>query len=197
MNIYTVSDDIYFQKGIISLARTKGWNILAHALDAIPVGDLTFEDVVILHLDARNSSHAKAISPLNKSSKLLVILGTPRDIIINDADEVIKSRDPLSEIIKAIGRIVKKKKKLIPGDSSLSDIERIILKESLKGKGIHLIAHALNIPPKKVYAYRNKACKKLGGKKISDLLLIRDKLFEEPPLFISPVATSRPLALSL
>lgn len=197
MNIYTISDDNYFQNGIISLARTKGWNILAHALEAIPVADLTFDDVVILHLDARNSSHAKAISSLNKSSKLLVILGTPRDIIISDADEVIKSRDSLCEIGKAIGRIVKKKKKLTPGDSSLSDIERLILKESLKGKGIHLIANALNIPPKKVYAYRNKACKKLGGKKISDLLLIRDKLFEEPSLFLSSVASARPMTMSL
>ncbi|MDN2484590.1 helix-turn-helix transcriptional regulator [Kosakonia sacchari] len=196
MNIYTISDDVYFQNGIISLAKSKGWDIVAHELDSSLTNQLTPDDVVILHLDAKNSSYAKAISPLNKVCKLLVILGAARDIVINDADLVIKSRDSLLDISRAIRVVVKKKKEVSIRDSELSDIENTILKESLKGKNIHLIAKTLNIPPKRVYAYRNKACKKLGGKKISDLLLIKDKLLEESSTFFTSPASIRELDYS-
>ena len=196
MNIYTISDDVYFQNGIISLGKSKGWDIVAHELDSSLTNQLTPDDVVILHLDAKNSSYAKAISPLNKVCKLLVILGAARDIVINDADLVIKSRDSLLDISRAIRVVVKKKKEVSIRDSELSDIENTILKESLKGKNIHLIAKTLNIPPKRVYAYRNKACKKLGGKKISDLLLIKDKLLEESSTFFTSSASIRELDYS-
>ncbi|MEQ4452817.1 helix-turn-helix transcriptional regulator [Kosakonia sp. YIM B13605] len=197
MKIYTISDDVYFQNGIISLAKSKGWDIVAHELDSSLTNQLTPDDVVILHLDAKNSSYyAKAISPLNKVCKLLVILGAARDIVINDADLVIKSRDSLHDISRAIRAVAKKKKEVSIRDSELSDIENTILKESLKGKNIHLIAKTLNIPPKRVYAYRNKACKKLGGKKISDLLLIKDKLLEESSTFFTSPASIRELDYS-
>lgn len=196
MKIYTISDDVYFQNGIISLAKSKGWDIVAHELDSSLTNQLTPDDVVILHLDVKNSTYAKAISPLNKVCKLLVILGAARDIVINDADLVIKSRDSLLEISRAIRAVAKKKKELSIKESDLSDIENIILKESLKGKNIHLIAKTLNIPPKSVYAYRNKACKKLGGKKISDLLLIRDKLLEESSTFFTSPTSIRELDYS-
>ncbi|MEN0584687.1 MULTISPECIES: hypothetical protein [unclassified Kosakonia] len=196
MKIYTISDDVYFQNGIISLAKSKGWDIVAHELDSSLTNQLTPDDVVILHLDVKNSTYAKAISPLNKVCKLLVILGAARDIVINDADLVIKSRDSLLEISRAIRAMAKKKKELSIKESDLSDIENIILKESLKGKNIHLIAKTLNIPPKRVYAYRNKACKKLGGKKISDLLLIRDKLLEESSTFFTSPTSIRELDYS-
>lgn len=196
MKIYTISDDVYFQNGIISLAKSKGWDIVAHELDSSLTNQLTPDDVVILHLDVKNSTYAKAISPLNKVCKLLVILGAARDIVINDADLVIKSRDSLLEISSAIRAVAKKKKELSIKESDLSDIENIILKESLKGKNIHLIAKTLNIPPKRVYAYRNKACKKLGGKKISDLLLIRDKLLEESSTFFTSPTSIRELDYS-
>ncbi|MCZ3382395.1 MULTISPECIES: helix-turn-helix transcriptional regulator [Kosakonia] len=196
MKIYTISDDVYFQNGIISLAKSKGWDIVAHELDSSLTNQLTPDDVVILHLDVKNSTYAKAISPLNKVCKLLVILGAARDIVINDADLVIKSRDSLLEISRAIRAVAKKKKELSIKESDLSDIENIILKESLKGKNIHLIAKTLNIPPKRVYAYRNKACKKLGGKKISDLLLIRDKLLEESSTFFTSPTSIRELDYS-
>ncbi|WOZ75903.1 helix-turn-helix transcriptional regulator [Kosakonia sacchari] len=197
MKIYTISDDVYFQNGIISLGKSKGWDIVAHELDSSLTNQLTPDDVVILHLDAKNSSYyAKAISPLNKVCKLLVILGAARDIVINDADLVIKSRDSLHDISRAIRAVAKKKKEVSIRDSELSDIENTILKESLKGKNIHLIAKTLNIPPKRVYAYRNKACKKLGGKKISDLLLIKDKLLEESSTFFTSPASIRELDYS-
>lgn len=196
MKIYTISDDVYFQNGIISLAKSKGWDIVAHELDSSLTNQLTPDDVVILHLDVKNSTYAKAISPLNKVCKLLVVLGAARDIVINDADLVIKSRDSLLEISRAIRAVAKKKKELSIKESDLSDIENVILKESLKGKNIHLIAKTLNIPPKRVYAYRNKACKKLGGKKISDLLLIRDKLLEESSTFFTSPTSIRELDYS-
>jgi len=197
MKIYTISDDVYFQNGIISLGKSKGWDIVTHELDSSLTNQLTPDDVVILHLDAKNSSYyAKAISPLNKVCKLLVILGAARDIVINDADLVIKSRDSLHDISRAIRAVAKKKKEVSIRDSELSDIENTILKESLKGKNIHLIAKTLNIPPKRVYAYRNKACKKLGGKKISDLLLIKDKLLEESSTFFTSPASIRELDYS-
>ena len=75
-------------------------------------------------------------------------------------------------------------------ETILSEIESVILKESLQGKSIRLIAHKLNITTKKVYAHRNNACKKLGGKKIRDLHLIREKILAEPALFFSPALTA-------
>ncbi len=191
MKIYTISDDFYLQKGVISLATMYGWDAVAHDLDLSLSSKLTPDDIVILHLDVKNGAYAKSISSLNKICKLLVILGAARDIVISEADLVIKSRDSLREILNAIRTVVRKKKKVASGVSDLSDIEHIILKESLKGKNIHLIAKSLNIPPKRVYAYRNKACKKLGGKKISDLLLLKDKLLEESSTFFSNSLTLR------
>ncbi|XTZ36982.1 helix-turn-helix transcriptional regulator [Salmonella enterica] len=187
MNIYTISDDVYFNKGIISLAAIRGWHVISQQFDQLLQQDLTFEDVVILHLDAKNGAYAKAISHLNKLSKLLIILDTSRNILINDADDVIKSRDSLSAIGRAMNRIIKKQKKTKIKANILSEIENIILKESLQGKSIRLIANTLNITPKKVYAHRNNACKKLGGKKIRDLHLIREKLLEEVTILPSPM----------
>ncbi|WP_231564375.1 hypothetical protein [Enterobacter sp. Bisph1] len=180
MKIYTVSDDFYLQQGVISLASMYGWDAVAHNLNSSLFRQLMPDDIVILHLNVKNSAHAKAISPLNRICKLLVIVSAVRDIVISESDMVVKSRDSLRSILGAIRIVVRKNKKLPSRVSELSDIENVILKESLKGKNIHLIAKTLNIPPKRVYAHRNKACKKLGGKKISDLLLLRDKLLEEP-----------------
>ncbi|WLI78614.1 LuxR C-terminal-related transcriptional regulator [Kosakonia sp. H02] len=186
MKIYTISDDVYFQNGIISLANAKGWNIEAHELTPLFLEELTLDDIVILHLDKKNMAYAKAISHLNKVSKLLVILGATRNIIIDKADIVIKAQDSLSQISQAIKKLQKMEKEATHKENALSDIERIILNESLKGKSIHLIAKLLSISPKRVYAYRNKACKKMGGKKINDLLLIKDNLLEDTVSFISP-----------
>ncbi|WP_342321191.1 hypothetical protein AAEY27_13855 [Kosakonia sp. BYX6] len=160
------------------MADAKSWDIEAHELNTFQLDTLTLEDVVILHLDKKNMAYAKAISFLNKTCKLLVISGATRNIIIDDADIVIKAQDSLCEIGQAITQLVMMKKEIIHKENVLSDIERIILNESLKGKNIHLIAKLLSITPKRVYAYRNKACKKMGGKKINDLLLIKDNLLE-------------------
>jgi DNA-binding CsgD family transcriptional regulator len=127
-------------------------------------------------------AYAKAISPLNKVCKLLVISGTTRNILIDEADIVLKAQDSLNEISHAIKKLARLRKEATHKENVLSDIERIVLNESLKGKNIHLIAKLLSISPKRVYAYRNKACKKMGGKKISDLLLIKDNLLEHTHL---------------
>lgn len=179
MSIYIMSGNIYLRNGIISLAKPEGWEIISYEVDNFHEKELTCDDVVILHVDIKNSYYAKAISLINRKSKLLVILEGMRDIVIADVDNVIKSREPLSSITDAIHCIIKKEKKPKTSSNTLSDIENIILNESLKGKSINLIADALNLSPKRVYAYRTRACKKLGGKKINDLLLIREKLLED------------------
>ncbi len=182
MKIYTISDDVYFQNGMISLANARGWIIEAQQFNPQLLTELTLDDVVILHLDKKNMAYAKAISPLNKVCKLLVISGTTRNILIDEADIVLKAQDSLNEISHAIKKLAKLRKESTHKENVLSDIERIVLNESLKGKNIHLIAKLLSISPKRVYAYRNKACKKMGGKKISDLLLIKDNLLEHAHL---------------
>ncbi|AMO48916.1 Hypothetical protein AKI40_2520 [Enterobacter sp. FY-07] len=179
MNIYIMSSNIYLRYGVVALAKLKGWKTIAYDLNNFHVEELTCDDMVILHVDVKNSYYARAISSINQKSKLLVLLEGTRDIVIGDADNVIKSRESLSSIIEAINFTIKKEKKYRTTSSMLSDIENIILNESLKGSSINLIANALNLSPKKVYAYRTRACKKLGGKKINDLLLIREKLLED------------------
>lgn len=190
MKIYSISEDAYLQHGIMSFANTLNIEIIEHKLNAALINNLSFDDIVILHLDIKSNSCAWAISTLNKTCKLLVIMRSARNIVIDEADEVLKSRVSLNEFSQALQRIIKKQKNPTPKDNHLSDIEYIIINESLKGKNIDLIANTLNIPPKKVYAYRNKACKKLGGKKISDLLLIRESLLAESSAFFAPSATS-------
>lgn len=190
MKIYSISEDTYLQHGIMSFASTLNIEIIEHKLTPSLINNLTFDDVVILHLDIKSSSCAWAISTLNKVCKLLVMIGTSRNIVIDEADEVLKSRASLTEISKALQRIIKKQKNPKIKDNNLSDIEYIIINESLKGKNIDIIADTLNMPAKKVYAYRNKACKKLGGKKISDLLLIRETLLAESSAFMATPAAA-------
>ncbi|MGY5957560.1 LuxR C-terminal-related transcriptional regulator [Kosakonia sp. BK9b] len=179
MNIYIISNNIYFKKGIISLTLPKEWNIIPVELEGLDLDNLSLDDVIILHIEAQNKSYAKEIALISKLSKILVILDVSRNIIINQADEVLKAKASLVEIKNAIKRVVKKKKIIKQTESSLNAIEHTILKESLKGKSISFIASVMNLSPKRVYAYRNRACKKLGGKKINDLLLISENLFDD------------------
>ncbi len=190
MKIYCISEDTYLQHGITSFFNSLNIEIIEHKLTTSLINNLTFDDIVILHLDIKSNSCSWAISSLNKTCKLLVMIGTSRNIVIDEADEVLKSRASLTEISKALQRLIKKEKNPETKDNNLSHLEYIIINESLKGKNIDNIADALNIPTKKVYAYRNKACKKLGGKKVSDLLLIRETLLEESSVFIAASAAA-------
>lgn len=194
MKIYSISEDAYLQQGISSFAETLNLEIIERKLDASLINSLTFDDIVILHLDIKSNPCAWAISALNKTCKLLVLMRTSRNIVIDEADEVLKSRASLAEFTQALQRIMKKQKNPKQKDTHLSDIEYMILNESLKGKNIDNIADTLNIPAKKVYAYRNKACKKLGGKKVSDLLLIRESLLAESSAFRMPAPAALAVA---
>ncbi len=92
---------------------------------------------------------------------------------------IINARQSLSKLMSTIMRLVDMKKRKATINQVLSRVEKIIIQESLEGKDINLIAKSLSLPPKRVYTYRNIACKKLGGIKINDLLLIKENLLEE------------------
>lgn len=183
MAIYIISNDYYLQEGIVLLAKDANMAIVIDTLEHLPVEQLTFDDTVILHLHLNNKCWARDIPRLNKRCKLLIILNSQKNALICDADMMITAQQPVADLMTAITRLVHMKKDKAVSKHVLNRIERIILSESLAGKDINLIAKSLSLPPKRVYTYRNIACKKLGGNKIHDLLLIKENLLEEGALF--------------
>jgi hypothetical protein len=182
MAIYIISNDNYLQEGIVLLAKDAGMEIIIETIHHLPIEKLTFDDTVILHLHLNNKCCARDIPRLNKKCKLLIIQNAQKSALICDADLIINAREPLSAVIQAITSLVKMKKNKAVKNHLLNRVEKIIIRESLEGKDINLIAKSLSLPPKRVYTYRNIACKKLGGNKIHDLLLIKENIFEENAL---------------
>lgn len=179
MAIYIISNDNYLQEGIVLLAKDAQIEIVPETIHHLPIEQLTFDDTVILHLSLNNKCCAREISTLNKKCKLLIILDSQKNALICDADMIINARQPLSMLMMAITRLVSMIKNKVIKNHILNRVEKIIIRESLEGKDINLIAKSLSLPPKRVYTYRNIACKKLGGNKIHDLLLIKENLLEE------------------
>lgn len=183
MAIYIISNDNYLQEGIVLLAKDADMDIMIETIHHLPVDQLTFDDTVILHLHLNNKCCAKDIPRLNKTCKLMIIQSAQKNALICDADMIINARESLSALMMAITRLVNMKKSKVIKNHLLNRVEKIIIRESLEGKDINLIAKSLSLPPKRVYTYRNIACKKLGGNKIHDLLLIKENLLEEGFLF--------------
>lgn len=179
MAIYIISNDNYLQEGIVLLAKEASLEIVKETMPHLPVERLTFDDTVILHLNLFNKCCAKEISRLNKKCKLLVILNSERSALVFDADMIVSAQQSLLALMMIITRLVGMEKRQAVRNHVLNRVEKMIICESLLGKDINLIAESLALPPKRVYTYRNLACKKLGGHRVHDLLLIKENLLEE------------------
>ncbi|EPQ0972078.1 helix-turn-helix transcriptional regulator [Citrobacter farmeri] len=179
MTIYIISNNTYLQDGIVLLAKDVNLEIVKETMPHLPVEKLTFDDTVILHLNLFNKCCAREITRLNKKCKLLVILNPERSALIFDADMIVSARQSLLSLTMIITRLVSMQKREVIRNHVLNRVEKMIICESLQGKDINLIAKSLALPTKRVYTYRNLACKKLGGHKVHDLLLIKENLLEE------------------
>lgn len=183
MAIYIISNDNYLQEGIVLLAKDANMEIVIETIHHLPIEQLTFDDTVILHLHLNNKYCARDIPRLNKKCKLLIIQNSQKNALLCDADMIINARESLAALMLAITCLVDRKKNKAVKNHILNRVEKIIIRESLEGKDINLIAKSLSLPPKRVYTYRNIACKKLGGNKIHDLLLIKENILEESLAF--------------
>ena len=92
---------------------------------------------------------------------------------------IVSARQSLLSLTMIITRLASMEKRQAIRNHILNRVEKMIICESLQGKDINLIAESLALPTKRVYTYRNLACKKLGGHKVHDLLLIKENLLEE------------------
>lgn len=176
MSVYIVSNDYFLQSGIIELGKELNIDIFPIKIKDLTMKKLTHEDCIIIHLNLKNKSCAKEISSIHNKSKVMIILKSQREIIISQSDMIMNSKKNLSEIKMAIYYLVNMKKTIYKGKNILSDLELKIISETLKGFKIDIIARNLFLEQKKVYTQRNNACKKLGGKRIYDLLLIGESL---------------------
>ncbi|XHA15836.1 hypothetical protein ACE15K_21120 [Citrobacter farmeri] len=161
------------------MAKEASLEIVKETMHHLPVEKLTFDDTVILHLNLFNKCCAREISRLNKKCKLLIILNSERSALVFDADMIVSARQSLLALTMIITRLASMEKRQVIRNHILNRVEKMIICESLQGKDINLIAESLALPPKRVYTYRNLACKKLGGHRVHDLLLIKDNLLEE------------------
>ncbi|MGL5456436.1 MAG: helix-turn-helix transcriptional regulator [Citrobacter telavivensis] len=161
------------------MAKEANLEIVKETMHHLPVEKLTFDDTVILHLNLFNKSCAREISRLNKKCKLLIILNSERSALVFDADMIVSARQSLLALTMIITRLASMEKRQVIRNHILNRVEKMIICESLQGKDINLIAESLALPPKRVYTYRNLACKKLGGHRVHDLLLIKENLLEE------------------
>lgn len=173
MAVYVVSNNLYLQEGMTALIRSTGTKVIKAGIHDLPFDLLSFEDIIILHLSPDSKNYARIISSLNRLTKLMVVQ-TSMNLLCCHADHIINAKDSLSNLKQATLNLLKTIKSKINDDPLLSRIENIILNYALAGKSVNAIAHILKLPPKRVYDYRSRACKRLGGKKIHDLLLIQE-----------------------
>ncbi|EAT1902624.1 hypothetical protein DRW71_25475 [Salmonella enterica subsp. diarizonae] len=173
MAVYVVSNNLYLQEGMTALIRSTGTKVIKAGIHDLPFDLLSFEDIIILHLSPDSKNYARIISSLNRLTKLMVVQ-TSMNLLCCHADHIINAKDSLSNLKQATLNLLKTIKSKINDGPLLSRIENIILNYALAGKSVNAIAHILKLPPKRVYDYRSRACKRLGGKKIHDLLLIQE-----------------------
>ncbi|EAN6149928.1 hypothetical protein RRM29_000571 [Salmonella enterica] len=173
MAVYIVSNNLYLQEGMTALIRSTGTKVIKAGIHDLPFDLLSFEDIIILHLSPDSKNYARIISSLNRLTKLMVVQ-TSMNLLCCHADHIINAKDSLSNLKQATLNLLKTIKSKINDGPLLSRIENIIINYALAGKSVNAIAHILKLPPKRVYDYRSRACKRLGGKKIHDLLLIQE-----------------------
>ncbi|HEA0302914.1 TPA: hypothetical protein RU568_002329 [Salmonella enterica] len=173
MAVYVVSNNLYLQEGMTALIRSTGTKVIKAGIHDLPFDLLSFEDIIILHLSPDSKNYARIISSLNRLTKLMVVQ-TSMNLLCCHADHIINAKDSLSNLKQATLNLLKTIKSKINDGPLLSRIENIIINYALTGKNVNAIAHILKLPPKRVYDYRSRACKRLGGKKIHDLLLIQE-----------------------
>ncbi|EKS7703818.1 hypothetical protein QCL74_003490 [Salmonella enterica] len=173
MAVYVVSNNLYLQEGMTALIRSTGTKVIKAGIHDLPFDLLSFEDIIILHLSPDSKNYARIISSLNRLTKLMVVQ-TSMNLLFCHADHIINAKDSLSNLKQATLNLLKTIKSKINDGPLLSRIENIIINYALAGKSVNAIAHILKLPPKRVYDYRSRACKRLGGKKIHDLLLIQE-----------------------
>ncbi|ECD9463654.1 hypothetical protein ACOJMV_000483 [Salmonella enterica] len=173
MAVYVVSNNLYLQEGMTALIRSTGTKVIKAGIHDLPFDLLSFEDIIILHLSSDSKNYARIISSLNRLTKLMVVQ-TSMNLLCCHADHIINAKDSLSNLKQATLNLLKTIKSKINDGPLLSRIENIIINYALAGKSVNAIAHILKLPPKRVYDYRSRACKRLGGKKIHDLLLIQE-----------------------
>ncbi|EBF2150499.1 hypothetical protein DIL44_10385 [Salmonella enterica] len=173
MAVYVVSNNLYLQEGMTALIRSTGTKVIKAGIHDLPFDLLSFEDIIILHLSPDSKNYARIISSLNRLTKLMVVQ-TSMNLLCCHADHIINAKDSLSNLKQATLNLLKTIKSKINDGPLLSRIENIIINYALAGKSVNAIAHILKLPPKRVYDYRSRACKRLGGKKIHDILLIQE-----------------------
>lgn len=173
MAVYVVSNNLYLQEGMTALIRSTGTKVIKAGIHDLPFDLLSFEDIIILHLSPDSKNYARIISSLNRLTKLMVVQ-TSMNLLCCHADHIINAKDSLSNLKQKTLNLLKTIKSKINDGPLLSRIENIIINYALAGKNVNAIAHILKLPPKRVYDYRSRACKRLGGKKIHDLLLIQE-----------------------
>ncbi|EAA8951179.1 hypothetical protein EAP07_16905 [Salmonella enterica] len=173
MAVYVVSNNLYLQEGMTALIRSTGTKVIKAGIHDLPFDLLSFEDIIILHLSPDSKNYARIISSLNRLTKLMVVQ-TSMNLLCCHADHIINAKDSLSNLKQATLNLLKTIKSKINDGPLLSRIENIIINYALAGKSVNAIAHILKLPPKRVYDYRSRACKRLGEKKIHDLLLIQE-----------------------
>lgn len=173
MAVYVVSNNLYLQEGMTALIRSTGTKVIKAGIHDLPFDLLSFEDIIILHLSPDSKNYARIISSLNRLTKFMVVQ-TSMNLLCCHADHIINAKDSLSNLKQATLNLLKTIKSKINDGPLLSRIENIIINYALAGKSVNAIAHILKLPPKRVYDYRSRACKRLGGKKIHDLLLIQE-----------------------
>lgn len=173
MAVYVVSNNLYLQEGMTALIRSTGTKVIKAGIHDLPFDLLSFEDIIILHLSPDSKNYARIISSLNRLTKLMVVQ-TSMNLLCCHADHIINAKDSLSNLKQATLNLLKTIKSKINDGPLLSRIENIIINYALAGKSVNAIAHILKLPPKRVYDYRSRACKRLGGKKIHNLLLIQE-----------------------
>ncbi|EBI7044514.1 hypothetical protein D2B06_10090 [Salmonella enterica] len=173
MAVYVVSNNLYLQEGMTALIRSTGTKVIKAGIHDLPFDLLSFEDIIILHLSPDSKNYARIISSLNRLTKLMVVQ-TSMNLLCCHADHIINAKDSLSNLKQATLNLLKTIKSKINDGPLLSRIENIIINYALAGKSVNAIAYILKLPPKRVYDYRSRACKRLGGKKIHDLLLIQE-----------------------
>ncbi|EEJ1164800.1 hypothetical protein GQB51_004686 [Salmonella enterica] len=173
MAVYVVSNNLYLQEGMTALIRSTGTKVIKAGIHDLPFDLLSFEDIIILHLSPDSKNYARIISSLNRLTKLMVVQ-TSMNLLCCHADHIINAKDSLSNLKQATLNLLKTIKSKINDGPLLSRIENIIINYALARKSVNAIAHILKLPPKRVYDHRSRACKRLGGKKIHDLLLIQE-----------------------
>lgn len=176
MNIHVLANDSFFYYGLKSMLNVKGYDVCR----SVPDTDLNLKvkrnDIILLHSSAYDFNTLSLVVSLNNIASTIIIDSNP-DVKLSVFNNINTISDGKCSVDKLLTTFTNQKlgvknydKNLIP----LTKKEEEVLFHVISGRNKKIISRLLNISLKTIYVHQSNALKKIGVRRVRDIIKIDD-----------------------